>query len=198
MAVASRALLPNTPKGVRKKTRNASNNTHTPEINTNKPQTGAPRPRAGGAKGKRVFLPSSDTELGTGPAAGVGGPRSQGCHCVPLQYVHELLGPSPRTALGCEPPGVPVMEIRLGSQEADHRVWPSLTARWMRRPGAMGALTSAPCSTSTFRVSRNPVRAASYGPEWCLRRPGRWGWRLASGVPGQWWDCRHHDLVGWG
>lgn len=40
---------------------------------------------------------------------------------MPLQYVHEILSPYPlRQLQGCEPLGIPVMEIRLCSQEADH------------------------------------------------------------------------------
>lgn len=86
--------------------------THTPEINTNKPQTGPPPLLQRAGQQGKCFFPSLLTDKPTGLSVWSKCPGSQRDHLVPLQDVREVLSPSlPCQLQGCEPCGVPVMEV---------------------------------------------------------------------------------------
>lgn len=148
-----------------------------------------------------MFLPLSDTELSWALLLEWVAPGHRGATVCRCSMSMSSWAPLPRaSSRGVSLPGVPVMEIRLGSQEADHRgVALSHCQVDGERPGAIGCVDiGTPCSTSTFRVSRNPVRAASWA-EWCPRRPDAGAGALLQEFQGNGGTAEHHDLVGgWG
>lgn len=117
---------------------------------------------------------------------------------MPLQYVHEILSSYPLCQLqGCEPPGIPVMEIRLSSQEADHScVALSHCQMDGECPSAIGSID---ISTMLYQNFQSVQESSAC----CIM-----GWSSAGGIldigagtlleelQGNGGAAKHHDLCG--